>query len=135
MDLFEVDASEYWNDHFVFGKRSRNSVKHTGSQAVNILLINAVIPVIFVYGKWRDDYRICERSLAFLEGLPSEENSVLEEWKNSGVKAESSFYSQALIELRNEYCKKRRCLDCRIGNSLVSMGKKLREQDELILEP
>lgn len=135
VELFEVTASEYWNDHFVFGKKSRTSIKNTGNQAVCIFLINAVIPVIFVYGKSRDDNSICERALSFMEGLPSEENIILEEWKEAGITAESSFYSQALIQLRNEYCKKRRCLDCRIGGRLVGMGKKLREQDELILEP
>jgi hypothetical protein len=135
LGLFEVSASEYWNDHFVFGKRTRHSVKNTGAQAVRIFLINAVIPVIFVYGKHRDDNSICERSLVFLENLPAEENIIVDEWKEAGVEAESSFYSQSLIQLRNEYCKKRRCLDCRIGSKLVSIGRRLREQEELILEP
>ena len=52
--LFEVSASAYWDDHFVFGKKSRSFIKHTGSQATDILLINAVIPLIFVYGQTRD---------------------------------------------------------------------------------
>ena len=52
--LFEVSASRYWDDHFVFGKKSRNFTKNTGSQAADILLINAVIPMIFVYGQSRD---------------------------------------------------------------------------------
>jgi hypothetical protein len=110
-------------------------VKSTGTQAVCIFLINAVIPVIFVYGKSRDNNNICERALSFLEALPSEENSILEEWSEAGIEAESAFYSQALIQLRNEYCKKRRCLECRLGSKLVSMGKNLKDQDELILEP
>jgi hypothetical protein len=134
-EVFEVAASGYWDDHFVFGKRAGNSVKHTGPQAVNIFLINAVIPLIFVYGKSRDNNDICERALSFLEDLPAEENSILDEWQEAGIGAESAFYSQALIQLRNEYCKKRRCLECRLGSKLVTLGKKLRDHDELILEP
>jgi len=134
-EVFEVTASRYWDDHFIFGKKSSIGVKNTGSQAVCIFLINAVIPVIFVYGKSRGNNNICERALSFLEELPSERNSILDEWRESGIEAESAFFSQALIELRNEYCKKRRCLECRIGSKLVSLGIKLREQDELILEP
>jgi hypothetical protein len=134
-EVFDVTASEYWDDHFVFGKKSRNVAKNTGSQATAILLINAVIPVIFVYGHNRDNRILCDRAITFLEEMPAEENTILDEWKEAGIAAESAFYSQALIELRNEYCKRRRCLECRIGSKLVSMGRKLKDQDELILEP
>jgi hypothetical protein len=134
-ELFEVTASQYWDDHFVFGKKTRTIGKNTGSQAVCIFLINAVIPVIFEYGKSRGSNRICERALSFLEEMPAEVNSIIEEWRVAGIEAESAFYSQALIQLRNEYCKKRRCLDCRVGSKLISLGKKFREPDELILEP
>jgi hypothetical protein len=134
-NVFEVSASQYWDNHFIFGKVSRNCEKKAGAQAVSIFLINAVIPVIFVYGKSRGNDTICERALAFLEELPAEENSVLDEWREAGLEADSAFYSQALIQLRNEYCKKRRCLECRFGSRLVSLGKKLKEPDELLLEP
>ena len=133
--LFEVFASDYWNDHFIFGKKSRHFVKHTGSQATDILLINAVIPLIFVYGQSRDCQDISERALSFLEKIGSEDNIIISEWKETGIIVDSAFYSQALIQLRNEYCKKRRCLDCRIGNSIISQGKKLKDQEELLFEP
>jgi hypothetical protein len=133
--LFEVPASAYWNDHFVFGKRSRESVKRTGSQATGILLINAVVPVIFVYGRERGRQDLCDRALDFLQNTEPEHNIIINEWETAGIRAESAFYTQALIQLRNEYCRKRRCLECRIGSSVVSMGKKLKDDEELILEP
>lgn len=133
--LFEVPASDYWDDHFVFGKRSRKFAKITGSQATDILIINAVIPVMFVYGRSRDRQDICNNAISLLENIPAEQNIITEEWKSAGLDAGSAFYSQALIQLRNEYCKKRKCLDCRIGNTLISMGKKLKEDEELLLEP
>jgi hypothetical protein len=131
----EVTASFYWNDHFVFGKKSRNVLKNTGSQATDILLINAIIPVIFVYGQSRGSQEICERALSFLEMTGPEENIIIQEWETAGVAAESAFYSQALIQLRNEYCKKRKCLECRIGNKLISLGKRFKDPTELLLEP
>jgi Protein of unknown function (DUF2851) len=134
-ELFEVSASSYWDDHFVFGKKSRKMAKHTGSLASDILLINAVIPVIFVYGQSRDNQDISERAIGLLEEVGPEENVITSEWKSAGIDAESAFYSQALIQLRNEYCKKRKCLDCRIGNKIISLGKKLKEREELLLEP
>jgi hypothetical protein len=134
-NLFEVTASKYWDDHFVFGKRSRYYPKTTGSQATDIFLINAVIPIVFVYGKSRDSQLICERALSFLEQIDPEDNSIIDEWRSAGIDAESAFETQGLIQLRNSYCKKRRCLECRIGGKLISMGKNLKNQDELILEP
>jgi hypothetical protein len=134
-EVMEVTASPYWNDHFVFGKKSRNVPKNTGTQASDILLINAIIPVIFVYGQNRDSQEICERALYFLEKISPEENIIIQEWKTAGIAAESAFYSQSLIQLRNEYCKKRKCLECRIGNKLISLGKRFKDPTELLLEP
>ena len=133
--LFEVSASGYWDDHFVFGKKSSNITKTTGSQAADILVINAVIPMIFVYGQSRDSQDISERALFFLENISPEENIITSEWKAAGISPESAYYSQALLQLRNEYCKKRKCLDCRIGNKIISRGKKLKDCEELLLEP
>ena len=133
--LFEVSASSYWDDHYIFGKKSRSFTKNTGSQAADILLINSVIPLIFVYGQSRDSHEMSEKALSFLEDIAPEENVITSEWKTAGIVAESAFYSQALIQLRNEYCKKRKCLDCRIGNKIISQGKKLKDREELLLEP
>jgi hypothetical protein len=133
--LLEVTASGYWDDHFVFGKKSRSYTKHTGTQAADLLIINAVVPVLFAYGQNRDSDIIIERALSFLENISAEDNVIIKECRDAGLLATSSFYSQALIHLRNEYCKKRKCLNCRIGNMIISQGRKLRNKEELMLEP
>jgi hypothetical protein len=132
---FEVSASEYWDDHYVFGKKSKKISKSTGSAASDIFLINAVIPVVFIYGKKHNDYEVCERAVSFLEEIKPEKNSIVSDWEKAGIEAGSAFDSQALIQLRNEYCKKRRCLDCRIGSRLVSCGMSFKRPEELMLEP
>ena len=71
--------------------------------------------------------------LLFMENIQAETNTIIDEWKSAGIVAESAFYSQALIQLRNSYCKKRRCLECRIGSKLISMGRKLKDHNELFL--
>jgi hypothetical protein len=133
--VFEVSASEYWDNHFVFGKKSRKISKNTGSLATDILLINSVIPILFIYGQTRDSGEVCERAISFLEAIHAEKNTITDEWKNAGIEAYSAFDSQALLHLRNEYCRKRRCLDCRIGTKLISTGAPFRRQEELMLEP
>lgn len=131
---FEVSASEYWDDHYVFGKRSRSIKKRTGETATDILLINSVIPVMFCYGLSRDNHEITERALAFLDNIEPEDNILIKEWNQAGIEASSAFDSQALIQLRNAYCRHRRCLDCRIGNKLISMGANLKHEHELFFD-
>jgi len=133
--LLEVSATSYWDDHYIFGKKCRPFAKHTGSQAADILLINSVIPIMFVYGRERDFQELCERALSFLEKIEPEKNIIITEWEKISIIAESAFDSQSLIHLRNEYCRKRRCLDCSIGNMIISSGKILKNEDELLLEP
>lgn len=133
--LFGVTASPYWNNHYVFGKESVSIQKNTGLQATEIFLINAVIPVIFIYGRFRDNNAICEKALSFLENIHAEENTVVRNWKVCGIGAGSAFSTQAMLQLTEQYCKKRRCLDCRIGSKIVSSGRFLRDKDEIILEP
>jgi hypothetical protein len=131
---FEVSASEYWDDHYVFGKTSRAIKKRTGETATDILLINSVIPVMFCYGLSRENHEITERALAFLGEIEPEDNILIKEWNRAGIEASSAFDSQALIQLRNVYCRHRRCLDCRIGNKLISMGASLKHEHELFFD-
>jgi len=133
--VFEVSASLYWDDHYVFGKKGRKISKNTGSLATDILLINSVIPMLFIYGQERDNSELSERAISFLEDIHAEKNIITDEWKAAGIEAYSAFDSQALLHLRNEYCRKRRCLDCRIGIKLISMGVPFKKEEELMLEP
>jgi hypothetical protein len=133
--LFEVTASSYWDDHYVFGKKSKIISKRAGLQAADIFLINAVIPVIFVYGRFRDNHVQCEKAMMFLEEIRPETNSVITDWKSAGIEADSAFQTQALIQLTEAYCRKRRCLECRIGCKIISVGKTLINENELMLEP
>jgi hypothetical protein len=51
--------------------------------------------------------------------LPTEKNSIINKWKVIYPEINSSLESQAFIELKNNYCDKKRCLECRIGNFLL----------------
>ena len=134
-ELFEVSASPYWDDHFIFGAVKRGRPKKTGSQATDIFLINAVIPLLFVYGRSRGLSEYSDRALSLLSQIKAEDNSIISEWAVIGIKAESALFSQALIQLRDQYCRKRNCLDCRVGFRLISSGIRLKEHNELLLEP
>jgi len=133
--LFQVSASSYWDDHYLFGSTRKGNPKNTGSQLADIIIINAVIPLLYVYGKLRDRHDYSELALMFLGQMESENNSVIREWSKTGVVACSALASQALLQLREYYCRKRKCLECRVGFRLVSSGVRLKDQDQLLLEP
>ncbi len=118
--LFKVEASEYWNLHYSFNKTtSRNWVKELGDSSINTLIINVVVPFLFVYGEKQNKEVLKNRSLEFLEQLPSEENSIIQKWQKLGVESRSAFESQALLQLKNKHCELKKCLNCQIGVKLV----------------
>lgn len=118
-DLMDVEASAYWNDHYRFDTTSVPKTKRLGRAGVEHLLINALVPALFAFGRLqgRNDYT--ERALELLEQLPAERNQLLVGWSALGLHADSAARGQALIELKNLYCTKRRCLSCGIGNQLL----------------
>ncbi len=133
--LLSVSASSYWNNHYQFGREVPPVAGRAGRQSADLLIINAIVPLLFVYGKVRQQQEWCDRTVEILDSLPPEKNSVVTDFTRAGLKPESAFASQALLELRNMRCRYHRCLDCTIGSSLIAMGQKIRRSDSLFLEP
>jgi len=133
--LLEATASGYWNSHYRFGKAVPVTAGRAGRQSVDLLIINAVVPLLFVYGKTKQQQEWCDRAVEILDALPPEENSVVTGFTEAGLKPESAFASQALLELRNQRCRTHRCLECTIGSSLIAMGQRIRRSNSLFLEP
>ena len=118
--LFSISPSDYWETHYVFHKESRKIKKRTGEDAFHNIVINTVVPFLFVYGQKKDQVEFRERAIEILEEIPPEKNSIITGWKSLGVRADSAFYTQALLQLKNNYCKLKRCLHCRIGDKIIS---------------
>jgi hypothetical protein len=118
--LFGVHASVYWDTHFIFGKASVPKPKLLGSNAIRLLTINMVAPFLFLYGDVKALPGYKEKGLAFLELLPPESNTVINGWTEIGVCPADALQTQALLHLKTNYCDKKRCLDCRIGNQLLN---------------
>ncbi len=120
-ELFKIKASEYWDAHYNFNKSSKKTVtKELGETSANLLIINVVIPFLFVYGEKQNQHHLKNRALEFLEKLPAENNSVITNWRELGIQAHSAFDSQALLQLKNCYCETKKCLNCHIGVKLVA---------------
>jgi len=120
--LLDNPASDYWTNHYTFGKGSAKRTGHAGEAVIDILIINVIVPMLFVYGRNRDHRLYCDRAVNLLEDLKPEANRITAEWKRIGIDAANASDSQALNQLLNEYCRKKRCLECRNGQKLISMG-------------
>jgi len=117
--LFKVSLSDYWLTHYVFDKASAKRKKSLGKHTIHLLIINTIVPFLFLYGTHKSIAAYRDKALRFLEALAPEKNSIIEQWKILGMELDSAYQTQALLQLKNEYCSKKRCLECSIGNSIL----------------
>ncbi|SHF51078.1 DUF2851 family protein [Dysgonomonas macrotermitis] len=118
--LFQVNASEYWQTHYFFGEESPRKNKYIGDASLDVMIINAVVPLVFSYGKRINDESYIDRAIGFLETIKPESNSIIKQFANYGLMSRNAYDTQALIQLKREYCEKRKCLYCRIGYRILS---------------
>jgi hypothetical protein len=117
--LFAVTANDFWHYHYTLKQPSVFKEKTLGADAVENILINTVIPVLFAYGLHHKEESHKEKAIQWLEELNVEKNTITKGFAQLGVKAATAHDSQALIELKNEYCTPKKCLDCAVGNALL----------------
>ena len=123
---FRIPPSGYWETHYHFRYASPRKEKTIGENALNILLINTVVPMLFAYGLHNKRPEYCERATRLLESIPPEKNSIVTTFYNAGITVRHAGDSQALIQLKREYCEKKKCLYCRIGFRMLktTIGQK-----------
>lgn len=117
--LFDVAASEYWETHYRLGIPTESKPKHLGTATADLLIINAVVPLLFCFGKLHKDESVCETAMQFLEETEAEDNAIIRHFASCGIAAQNAMQTQALLHLYDMYCKRKRCLECRIGNVLL----------------
>ena len=122
--LFDVEASEYWETHYQFDKESKKSKKRAGKDFVEMLLINAWVPLLMEYGNQHGQQEYKDQALGILSQLEAENNKIVRMWHGVGMKAENATESQGLLQLYNEYCKNRRCLECQLGYQVMVRNNK-----------
>jgi len=119
-NAFQTEPSSYWQTHYSFGKESPKATKQLGDASLDILLINTVAPLLFSYGKKTDAAVYCDRAIHMLETVKPERDAIVNQFFEAGIIPENAFDTQALIQLRKEYCDKRKCLFCSIGHAILS---------------
>lgn len=118
-ERLNVIANDYWHYRYRFDEPSSYQPKRVGEDMISSILINTVIPFMFCYGSQRKQEPYKEKALEWLEHTRAEKNSITKEFSRLNIRNESAFDSQALIELKSQYCDVKRCLECSIGYSLL----------------
>lgn len=117
--LLNCEAVSYWDKHYNFNVVSTSKRKVLGKNSIDLILINTIIPFLFLYGKMRNKPELQEKALQFMEEMKPEKSSIIGKWDALGITARNALKSQALIQLTNNYCKPRNCLYCQIGNEII----------------
>ncbi len=118
--LLDVTASEYWHTHFRFDEaQAQTAPKSLGKSSVQNIIINTIAPIQFLFASRQGVDNLREQSLNLLEAVPAEKNNITETWSRNDWVPANAAQSQALIQLYNNYCTARRCLECTVGLNII----------------
>lgn len=118
--LFEVELSGYWTKHYTFGKPNERATSTLSRSSIDIILINTVAPLLYAYGELTGNYEMTDKAIKLLEDLRAESNSIVSHFVAYGIDCPDALTSQALVQLKREYCDARKCIYCKIGHHLLS---------------
>jgi hypothetical protein len=117
-EVINIATSDYWQTHYVFDKESPKKTKRLSKSFLDLMLINTIVPIQFAYAQAKGQ-AITDKNIAMLDGVAAENNAVIQKFSSFGVTAVSAFESQALLQLKREYCDYGKCLSCAIGMELL----------------
>ena len=117
-EIFNVSVAEYWKSHYQFDKESPKKRKPLTKSFIDLLIINTIVPVQFAYAKSQSKENFMD-ILAILNEVSPEKNATIDKFTSFGILPKNAFETQSLLQLKNEYCSKNRCLECSIGAELL----------------
>jgi len=117
-ETFDISTSNYWKNHYQFDKESPKKKKKLSKSFVDLIIINTIIPLQFAYAKSQGK-EISEDLIQLINEVAPEKNAIMDKFSSFGIKSKNAFETQSLLQLKNEYCNKSRCLECAIGMELL----------------
>lgn len=134
-NLLKVNATPYWQTHNHFGATTRTGINQLSAERLNLIVINAVVPMLFAYGREMAQDTYCDQAFDLIEICKAEKNAITKHWQQYGINADSAGQTQALIQQQREYCDKRQCLRCRFGYQYLKGTTKLEGYKNMVIEP
>ena len=128
--MLMTGVSDYWKNHYRFGKESsKGSDKILGKASAKLIIANSIVPYIYVFAKHKGDTKLQDKAMDLLTQLPPEKNGIVNKWAEKIFAAKDEAQAQALIYLKNYYCNHKKCLSCRIGRKLIVNNKSTKTTD------
>ena len=122
--MLVTQVSDYWQTHYAFGAPSPKNTKRLSAASLDLVMVNTIVPMLFAYGRHTRKEELCDRAFHFLEQLKPERNHVVSMWCKCGMTVADAGDSQALIQLKSQYCDRKDCLRCRIGYEFIASNHK-----------
>ncbi|HXU28033.1 MAG TPA: DUF2851 family protein [Bacteroidia bacterium] len=119
-DIFSGSVSDYWKTHYTFDEESIFEEKAMGKSSIENIIINTVCPLLFFYGKMKQDESLMEKAVKWYYELKPEKNNITKLFEELSFKSKHAGHSQALIQLNNNYCSQKKCLQCSLGVFILS---------------
>lgn len=116
--IFNTSTSVYWKNHYNFDKESNSKTKKLTSSFIDLLIINTVIPIKFLYAKAKGEENT-EELIELISQIKPEKNAIIDKFSAYKIKSKNAFDTQSLIQLKNEYCNQKKCMQCSIGLALL----------------
>jgi hypothetical protein len=117
--MFNITANDFWNTHYTLHETSPSKKKKLGASMTDSILINTIIPMLFVYAAEQDAPTVQQKAISWLQHLPKENNRITRLWEAAQAPHTNAFDSQALLFLKKQYCDVKRCLSCAVGNTIL----------------
>jgi hypothetical protein len=116
--IFNNATSTYWESRYNFDSPSKSKTKKITNSFIDLLIINTIIPLKFLYAKANGKDTI-EDLIILIQTINPEKNTIIDKFTSFQIKSKNAFETQSLLQLKNEYCNKKKCLQCGIGLSLL----------------
>jgi len=120
-ELLTAVASQYWDTHYNFEKITKAKKKITGTNFMDIILINVIVPLKFAYQKYLGQLDN-ENVVNLIEQIKPEKNRIVDAFTKVDLEIKNALDTQAILQLNNNYCLKKRCLSCDIGHYIIKQG-------------
>ena len=117
--IFEGGTSKFWETHYTFDKTSKFAPKKLTKSFINLLIINTIVPIKFAFNKF-NRHQTQEDVVSIMQHIPMEHNRIVDKFHSLYAFGKTALDSQALIQLKQNYCSKNKCLQCAIGSALLN---------------
>ncbi|MBO5729396.1 MAG: DUF2851 family protein [Paludibacteraceae bacterium] len=118
-EIFAVKATDYWATHYRPNHTSERHGCQLSPSSIDLLIINTIVPFLFLYAQTSHDPDLQEQTLDLLHQLRAERNNKVGKLTSLNFPCPDAYTSQALIQLHDNYCLRKDCLRCQLAHQYL----------------